>query len=80
MPIESFARLIFDQEMEDCLVSGAVDVANRPPTTIHTIETDDPLGVEAYWHNRFGEKRGEGEWFELVPDDARAFKRWKKIV
>ncbi len=39
MPIESFARLIFDLEMEDCLVSGAVDVANRPPTTTASVVT-----------------------------------------
>lgn len=49
------------------------------PTTIHSIETDDPVGVEAYWHKRFEEKRGEGEWFDLSPEDIKAFKRWKRI-
>ncbi len=51
-----------------------------PPTTIHSIETDDPVGVEAYWHKRFANRRDEGEWFDLSAEDVAAFKRWKRIV
>jgi len=44
---------------------------------IHSIETDDPSGIEAYWHTRFREKRLHGEWFDLKPSDIRIFRRRK---
>lgn len=43
-------------------------------TMIHEIKTDSAAALERYWHERFAERRKNGEWFELNAADIKAFK------
>jgi len=52
-----------------------------PTLVVHTIATDDPSGIETYWHARFEAKRiRDTEFFSLDARDVAAFKRWKRIA
>lgn len=45
-------------------------------TVIYVISTDDPIGIENYWHARFATlRRGKSEFFDLGRAEVAAFKR-----
>jgi hypothetical protein len=65
---------LVDRRLSELGVTAAVE-----HHLVHEIKTDDPAGVEAYWHRRFEAKRMRGEWFKLDAADVRSFKRWRRV-
>ena len=65
---------VVDRRLSELGAMSAIE-----PTLIHEIKTDDPAGVEAYWHRRFADRRMRGEWFRLTTLDVAAFRHWRRI-
>lgn len=66
----------------------AAEIANqsaRGAELLHLISTDDPEGIEKYWHRRFESQavqamnKATGEWFHLSAADIKAFRRRKSM-
>lgn len=69
-------------------IGSSIDPASRRLTLqtgnprdirlIHQIITDDPRGIEDYWHRRFNARRrimaGGSEWFDLRREDVAVFR------
>ena len=68
------------------LYRRAAEITNQSASgaeLLHHITTDDPEGIERYWHERFSSRRilamnkQSGEWFDLKTEDIKAFKKRK---
>ncbi len=51
-----------------------------PIETIHLIPTDDIHSAKKTLHDKYANKRVNGEWFHLTPKDVNYIKSIKKIV
>jgi hypothetical protein len=66
-------------------VSEIANQSAKGAELLHLISTDDPEGIEQYWHKRFDSKRitginkQSGEWFALSTEDIKSFKRRKTM-
>jgi hypothetical protein len=72
-------KLGFTKELERRFAELSHQTA-EPIKVVHAFRTDDPSGIEAYWKNRFREKRVHNEWFNLSARDVAAFRRRRTFM
>lgn len=56
-----------------------VSLETKSPYEIELLnahKVDDMYTEEAFWHEKFAEKRANGEWFTLSEDDVHEFTMW----
>ena len=52
---------------------------HQEPTPVRIYETPDAYALEKALHKRFANKRGYGEWFELLQDDLLEIDQMAKV-
>ena len=57
------------------------DMTDLPPVImLHMIRTNGMARLESYLHRRFATKRGDGEWFQLTPQDVADLRKTTRVV
>jgi hypothetical protein len=83
-PVRGYVYFVGSEEYGVVKIGKANDLSSRIGTialqlpfrveVLHSIECANPDAVEKEYHRKFAEKRKNGEWFALTPEDLEEIK------